>query len=553
MRRIMINRGWIGRLVILSIVMATISIVGIGFWSRTPRRGAIAAGPVFNPPFRAPIPLADEEASRIAAGRVADLLNRTDFDENLELNMIELARVQYMLGAVESGRLNLEKLRSRLEKTRESDRRTLRSYWRLGHTQVELGDWPGARASLQVAARVDRTIADPLDQMKWWRLIIADQFAAGDRPSVRESLKCAEETYLSQPESSFKRFLLAEYAGVRASARDLKGAFNAVETLLADDESMHVYAAEGLGLIAESIRYQDPIEVIPAMNRVMRLIGKVLNTDYRALPLGKIAVAWARTGDYAKALGTVASIGLPRSESGRTFSDQRIESLLKIADQARSEDRHDQVKAALAAAKKIDDEDVQPPSLTTRKELALAAARNGDLKTSQSILESLPIGHRAPIYRAISVVKLREGDATANSLLELARQDAIRTLIEPSKHKDHKGLYKMIRPGGRPTPADDELSPDSARIELALVEEAGRSPERAIGMIATIRDESLRSEATKEVAALAAMSGDPAQSLEWIRQIDDQKRMHAAVSGLLEGLLERRSPRNGMLAFISVR
>ena len=555
MRRIIIKRDWIRRLVALIVVLGTVAIgVGIGLSVRNPRRGAIAAGGVFNPPFRAPIQLADEDASRVAARRVADLLDHTHFDEDLELNMIALAQVQYVLGDIDSGRLNLEHLRSRLEQTRKSDRRTLRSFWRLGHAQVKLGDWPGARASLEVAARLNREIGEPLDQIKWWRSIIADQFAAGDRPAVRESLKFAMETYRSQPESSFKRYLLAEYAGVRAAARDLTGAFEAIEMLLADDESMHVYAAEGLGLIAESIRYQDPNEVIPAMNRVMLLIGKVMNTDYRALPLGKIAVAWAHTGDYAKALGTVASIGLPRFESSRTFSDQRIEALLMIADTARREDRRDQVKAALAAAKKIDEEDTQPPALVTRKELALAAARFGDVTTAREISENLPIGHRAAIYRAISVVTLLEGKfASADNLLEMARQDAIHTLVDPPKSKGRRSLFKMIRPGEAPALAGDQVSAETARIELALVEEAGRSPERAIGIIATIRDDSLRSEATKEVAALAAMSGDPAQSLEWIQQIDESKQMHAAVSGLLEGLLERRSPRNEMLAFISVR
>lgn len=244
------------------------------------------------------------------------------------------------------------------------------AYAAIAEIQVRRGDGAGARTTVaQLVAFVD-SLDDPVKRVSFRARAAVALSRAGDGEGAAENLKRAEETARTETPTANTGMALRHVASALADLRQTDQAMAVLKDLRDDSDRMPV-------LMTAAQRQAEAGDAAAALATA----DSIDEVRYRALVLGRIAVAQARAGDWDKAETTVetalAAVERIKFPFARAYAFSRI--VVALADMgAGGVDTERKTRAfdrAVETARQITDDSLRAQTLWS---VAGMRRRNGD-------------------------------------------------------------------------------------------------------------------------------------------------------------------------------
>lgn len=385
--------------------------------------------------------------------------------------------------------------------------------WRVAHAQAGLGDKAGAAETLRRALR--KRDEEEADGRKIETLaVIAQEFTAlGLRD---EAAAVARRAGQDAEGMNDDQQVLPELAGAYVAGGDFDAAIALLDRVAASDRHERIrqfVLGRSLGEIAEKIDGADRAAARALLDWVDAKVAELPLAEDKYHSLSSIARAWARIGDYDRAMRAARLIGTGPTRVDYDMRDGQSYAMFLVALEQRlagdAEGGRANLREAHEAAKVIPESRGRSGRLS---QVAAGMVAAGDLDGALRCADDAAEGHRGEILESIARAKLRSGDRDgAADLLARAIADA-----------------------------ETKEDPRSARDVAKYLAMRGDIP-AAMARADAIKDAVTRAFALAEIARAQAAAGDARAALEWARKrtADLPRTNPNPLKGVLLGLADR--------------
>lgn len=462
--------------------------------------------------------------------------------------MVEIARVQEKVGDHDAAIANLRRASELAAAMKQSVSRqgntttyglsSARTLAMVGSAQKELGDKPGALATLRKAAVAEDAQESDHGRFEAWSILAKNLTALGAKDEALALAARADVMYAKLGERANDQSVIPQIAGIRAAAGDLDGAFAMLDKLALGPKDPSIKQAiigKSLGNIAVALEVADRAVARESLTRVLGRIEDIPMAEDKYFSLGEIAHALARIGDYDGAMKAARLIGEGPSRAEYDMRDGKPYAMLLVAIERRKAGDLKGARATLRegyqTAKAIDESRGKSGRLY---QIASGMLLAGDVDGALLCVESMIPERRPEILTLIGSAQRRNGDdQAAQTTFQRALKEGETARGDRSRRETNEPKLKGI------LPRTDAQREAGAVREVVKIRAAMGEFDAARKLADTIKDPSIRSLALSDVAREQATAGDAAGALAWVRTLTVPRSNVTPLQSILQGISDR--------------